>query len=96
MAIISFADDSVENFFYDGIIPLRAGWARSSHQVLTKLDRLHMAARLLDMSFPPGNNLHRLEGSMNEYYSVRINKQWRLIFKWKDGNASAVNIVDYH
>jgi len=96
MAIISFTDDRLADFFYDGAIPMRAGWASASNQVLVKLDRLHSATRISDMAYPPGNNLHRLEGNLKGFHAVRINRQWRLIFKWEDGNAFEVDVLDYH
>ena len=51
---------------------------------------------LLDLTIPPSNKLEKLKGRLKEYYSIRINDQWRIIFKWDNGNASDVEIVDYH
>ena len=45
---------------------------------------------------PPANRLEKLKGSLKEFYSIRINDQWRVIFKWVDGEAHDVRIVDYH
>lgn len=50
----------------------------------------------MDLKIPPSNRLEKLTGNLNEFYSVRINKQWRIIFQWKNGNASEVEVVDYH
>jgi proteic killer suppression protein len=45
---------------------------------------------------PPSNRLEKLKGNLKEFYSIRINNQWRIIFKWNNGNATEVEIVDYH
>ena len=60
------------------------------------LKQLHAAVALGDMRVPPGNRLHALSGSRKGRHAVRINDQWRLAFRWKDGNATEVEIVDYH
>lgn len=51
---------------------------------------------LLDLTIPPSNKLDKKKGNLKEYYSIRINDQWRIIFKWDNGNASDVEIIDYH
>ena len=61
-----------------------------------KLRMLHNSQNTEDLRIPPSNRLEKLSGTMKEYYSIRINDQWRIIFKWQDGNASDVSIVDYH
>lgn len=61
-----------------------------------KLRMLNNAQDLTDLRIPPANRLEKLSGSLGMYYSIRINDQWRIIFKWNAGNASAVEIVDYH
>jgi toxin HigB-1 len=50
----------------------------------------------MDLTIPPSNRLEKLKGSLKEYYSIRINSQWRIIFKWETGNAFEVEIIDYH
>jgi proteic killer suppression protein len=60
-----------------------------------KLDMLHFAKDLLDLKSPPNNCLEKLRGDLKDYYSIRINDQWRIIFKW-DGQPDSVDIVDYH
>ena len=60
------------------------------------LKQLNAAVSLGDMRVPPGNRLHALKGSRKGRHAVRINDQWRLVFRWKDGNATEVEIVDYH
>jgi proteic killer suppression protein len=45
---------------------------------------------------PPSNRLERLKGNFKDFYSIRVNSQWRIIFKWESGNASHVELIDYH
>ncbi|MFM7575407.1 MAG: type II toxin-antitoxin system RelE/ParE family toxin [Microcystaceae cyanobacterium] len=63
---------------------------------LRKLRMLNRAETLQDLRVPPANRLERLAGNRKEQYSIRINDQWRICFKWIDGNAYDVEIVDYH
>ena len=67
------------------------------HRVmLRKLMVLHAAERLEHLRVPPGNRLERLEGDRLGQYSIRVNRQWRLCFRWVDDGAEDVEIVDYH
>jgi proteic killer suppression protein len=61
-----------------------------------KLRMLNNSQNLKDLIIPPSNKLERLSGKMSDFYSIRINDQWRIVFKWDDGNANEVSIVDYH
>ena len=61
-----------------------------------KLRMINNAQNINDLRIPPANRLEKLQGNLSEYYSIRINRQWRLIFIWTDGNALDVEIVDYH
>jgi proteic killer suppression protein len=61
-----------------------------------KLVHIHSAVSINDLRVPPGNRLEKLSGSLNGFHSIRINDQWRIIFRWSDGNANAVEIIDYH
>lgn len=61
-----------------------------------KLRMLNNSINILDLKIPPSNNLEKLKENLKEYYSIRINDQWRIIFKWKNGNALEVEIIDYH
>ena len=49
-----------------------------------------------DLQIPPGNRLEKLSGDLEGFWSIRINKQWRIIFQWESGNAEEVKIIDYH
>ncbi|WP_298038057.1 type II toxin-antitoxin system RelE/ParE family toxin [uncultured Desulfuromonas sp.] len=61
-----------------------------------KLKQIHAAATLDFFRVPPGNRLEQLSGSRQGQWSIRINDQWRICFRWQDGNALDVEIVDYH
>lgn len=61
-----------------------------------KLVQLHNAQNVDDLKAPPGNRLEALKGNRDGQFSIRINKQWRICFRWDDGNAHNVEIVDYH
>jgi proteic killer suppression protein len=61
-----------------------------------KLRMLNNAQDIADLRIPPSNRLEKLTGKLNEFYSIRINKQWRILFQWENGNASEVEIIDYH
>ena len=61
-----------------------------------KLDYLRRAVRLDDLRAPPGNRLEALRGNLQGFHSIRVNDQWRIIFRWVDGDAWDVSLVDYH
>ena len=61
-----------------------------------KLRILNNSQDLNDLRIPPSNRLEKLNGTLKDFYSIRINNQWHIIFIWKDGNATAVEIIDYH
>ena len=61
-----------------------------------KLRMLNNSQNLIDLKIPPSNRLEKLTGKLNEYYSIRINDQWRIIFIWKNNNSHQVRIMDYH
>lgn len=61
-----------------------------------KLRMINNAHNLQDLKIPPANRLKRLHGDLSDFHSIRINRQWRIIFKWVDGQAHEVQIVDYH
>ena len=57
---------------------------------------LHYAARLDDLKAPPGNRLEALSGELKGYHSIRINEQWRIVFRWTDAGPVETRITDYH
>lgn len=61
-----------------------------------KLVHIHSARNLEDLRIPPGNKLERLIGDRKGFWSIRINDHWRICFRWNEGNAFDVKIVDYH
>ncbi len=95
--IASFADGTTEAVFQGA-----QGRAikRIPPQIVTvagrKLDMLNAARLLEDLRVPPGNRLESLRGILRGYHSIRINGQWRIVFRWEDGDAHDVRIVDYH
>ncbi len=60
------------------------------------LDQLNAAPSLDFLKVPPGNQLKKLGGAFKGFWSLRINDQWRIIFRWKENNASNVEVTDYH
>ena len=61
-----------------------------------KLRMLNNSQDVKDLKIPPSNRLEKLSGDLKNFYSIRINKQWRIIFTWNNGNANEVKITDYH
>jgi len=61
-----------------------------------KLRMLNNSVDLADLRIPPSNRLEKLSGNLKDFYSIRINDKWRIIFKWNAGNVSEVKIIDYH
>jgi proteic killer suppression protein len=61
-----------------------------------KLRMLNNSQDINDLMIAPSNRLENLKGNLKDFYSIRINNQWRIIFKWNNGNAEEVEIIDYH
>lgn len=61
-----------------------------------KLRMLNNSQNLADLRIPPSNRLEKLKGSTNDFYSIRINDQWRIVFRWESNHAHDVEIIDYH
>lgn len=61
-----------------------------------KLEAINAAGRLEDLHVPLSIRLEKLKGDLHDFYSIRVNDQWRIIFKWRSGDAHEVRIVDYH
>lgn len=91
--IKSFWDKRTERLFHDAVVLEFQGIARRAKR---RLEALHAAARLEDLHIPPSNRLEKLRGDLQGFYSIRINDQWRITFKWIDNNAHEVAIRDYH
>jgi len=61
-----------------------------------KLRMLNNSQNLTDLMIPPSNRLEKLKGTLKNFYSIRVNDQWRIIFKWNNGNADEIELIDYH
>ena len=96
MAVKGFASRAVERFFLGGVVPKRAGWAGVAKIAARKLDMLDYAHQLMDLKSPPGNRLEALKGDLSGFHSIRINDQWRVVFRWTDAGPTDVDIRDYH
>jgi toxin HigB-1 len=95
--IVSFGDKTAEDIFhgYDTKAArriARALWTR----VQLKLDLLNASTTLEDLRVPPSNRLEKLRGDLAGFYSLRVNDQYRLVFRFVDGNALDVRCTDYH
>jgi len=90
----SFADRDTERLFRRE--PVRRFPAELQRLMLRKLGLVDAAEQLVDLRIPPGNRLEKLKGDRAGQHSIRVNDQWRVCFRWKDGNAFDVEIVDYH
>ncbi|PWA11525.1 type II toxin-antitoxin system RelE/ParE family toxin [Flavobacterium laiguense] len=92
--IISFGSKATEKI-WNGIVVKKPSIA--VQQIgRRKLRILNNSQDLIDLRIPPSNRLEKLSGNLKEFYSIWINDQWRIIFNWENGNASNVEIVDYH
>lgn len=94
IVIASFADKQTEALFNrERVKTLDIKIQRIG---LRKLDMIDAATSLTDLRMPPGNRLEKLHGDRAGQHSIRINDQYRVCFRWHDGNAQDVEIVDYH
>ena len=91
--IRSFGDRRTAQLFEDQVVRDFQGIARRANR---KLEAIKAASRISDLAVPPSNRLEKLRGGLEGFYSIRINDQWRVIFRWSDGDAAEVQIVDYH
>lgn len=60
------------------------------------LDQLNIATKIETLRVPPSNKLKKLSGNLSEYWRIKIDKQWAIIFKWKEQDAYEIDIIDYH
>ncbi len=97
MAIRSFGDQLAEDLFEDRRTRVVRSFPAELHRAARrKLLYLYDAAELADLRVAPGNRLEALRGDLRGFYSVRINDQWRVVFRWDAGDAIEVQVVDYH
>lgn len=91
--IRTFRCKDTEALFQDTAVPRFRNIERVARRKLMYLDQ---ACSLEDLMVPPGNRLEALKGNRSGQYSIRINDQWRICFRWKNGEIRDVEIVDYH
>ncbi len=95
--IESFGDQLAEDLFDDKRTSATRRFPPELRRVTRrKLLYLYDAADLKDLRSPPGNRLEPLKGECKGYHSIRINDQWRVIFRWKGGTTHDVRVIDYH
>jgi proteic killer suppression protein len=97
LSIRSFGDPATADIF-NGVTNARTRALPTDviRVAVRKLDMLNAATTIQDLRSPKSNHLEELKGDLKGYYSIRVNKQWRIVFKWTDGAAVGVRIVDYH
>lgn len=95
--IVSFGDRATEDLYHNRPTSRARRFPPDIVDLaLVKMDLLNGAAAVRDLRSPPGNRLEALRGDLKGYQSIRVNEQWRLVFRWKDNNAHDVQLMDYH
>lgn len=92
--IKSFANRTTEELFRTG--SARKGPADIARRALRKLEAVHAASQVTDLRVPPGNRLHALKGDRTGQHAIAVNDQWRICFRFEDGDAYEVEFCDYH
>ena len=92
--IVSFGDKATQKIW-------KGEWVKGfsmevQESTRRKLRMLNNSVDVKDLMIPPFNRLELLKGKLKEFYSIRVNSQWRLIFRWDNGNAFEVQLIDYH
>jgi proteic killer suppression protein len=92
--IVSFGDKTTQKI-WDG--EWVKGFSTDIQEITRrKLRMLNNSFDIKDLMIPPSNRLEKLKGNLKDFYSIRVNNQWRIIFKWENGNAVNVELIDYH
>ena len=95
--IASFGDDATADLFHgQSTARVRRLPQEALGTALDKLDILNAAHDLRDLRSPPGNRLEALRGDLRGYHSIRVNDQWRIVFRWSGGAAHEARLADYH
>ena len=93
----SFKDAALEALYLDGPSQRTRGIPHELHAVLRrKLDQLYNAVDINDLRVPPGNRVEALKGGWQGWHSIRVNDQWRIVFRWREDAAYDVSLADYH
>lgn len=95
--IVSFGDRETELLFHGRAMGGSRRYSSSVRKAaLRKLDMLNVATQLNDLRSPPGNRLQALRGNWSGWHSIRVNDQFRIVFRWLEPNAHDVRLIDYH
>ena len=95
--ITSFGDKATSDLFHGISSRYVRKLPNQIHELaLYKLDDINAAQELIDLKSPPGNRLEALKGDFKDSHSIRINSQWRVVFRWESNAAHDVQIMDYH
>ena len=95
--IVSFGDRASEDLYHNRATSrVRRFPPDVVALALIKMDLLNGATAMLDLRSPPGNRLEALKGDLKGYHSIRVNDQWRLVFRWESNDAHKVRLMDYH
>ena len=95
--IASFGDKATEDLYHGRNTGRVRRYPSDIVRVaLHKLDVIRGAHAIQDLRSPPGNRLEQLKGDYAGYHSIRVNQQWRIVFRWENGAAYDVSLVDYH
>ena len=95
--IYNFKDKLTEDIFNGLSTRFSRKLPRALHQkAQRKLDQINASTEVETLSVPPSNKLSKLEGKLSEFWRIKIDKQWAVIFRWEDGSAHDVSITDYH
>lgn len=92
--IISFGNKETEKI-WNGLVSKKLP-GEIQEIARRKLRMINNSIDIADLRIPPANRLEKLKGDLKEFYSIRINNQWRIIFRWENANAFEVEIIDYH
>lgn len=95
--IVPFGDKATEDLYHSRKTSrVRRFPANVTRVALRKLDVIRGAHKLQDLRVPPGNRLEQLQGDYAGFHSIRVNQQWRIVFRWHNDDAYDISLVDYH
>ena len=95
--IASFGDRATEDLYHGRPTARARRFPRDVlDAALVRMDSLSGAASMLDLCSPPGNRLEALKGDLKGWHSIRVNDQWRLVFRWQGNDAHKVRLTEYH